>query len=222
MSISVMSQCWAQSTHAGSELLLLLAIADFSDDAGRSYPAVGTLAVKCRMTRRNVQYILKALVQSGEISIEPNKGPPPKFPNLYQINLRQFGVKSASREQSTARVKSTVARCAIQSTNGVQPTSPKPSVTINNHHTVNFDQFWNAYPNKRKGSKAECKKLWNKSNLDQAFDEIIFHLKAMLESPDWKKDAGAYIPAPLTYLRQQRWDGAELGREVDERFEGAL
>lgn len=222
MSINVMSQCWAKSKHAGSELLLLLALADFSDDQGKSYPAISTLAMKCRMTRRNVQYILKALLRSGEISIEPNKGPPPKFPNLYQINLRQFGVQSASRVHSTARVKSTVARGEIQHTNGVQPTSPKPSVTINNHQTVNFDQFWNAYPNKRKGSKAECKKLWNKSDLDQAFDEIIFHLKAMLESADWKKDAGAYIPAPLTYLRQQRWDGAELGSEVDERFEGAL
>ena len=27
---------------------------------------------------------------------------------------------------------------------------------------------------------------------------------------DWRKDNGAFIPAPLVYLNQQRWDGAEI------------
>jgi hypothetical protein len=26
----------------------------------------------------------------------------------------------------------------------------------------------------------------------------------------WRKDDGAFIPAPLVYLNQQRWDGAEI------------
>ena len=26
----------------------------------------------------------------------------------------------------------------------------------------------------------------------------------------WRKDNGAFIPAPLVYLNQQRWDGAEI------------
>lgn len=216
MSISVMSQCWAKSRHAGSELLLLLAIADFSDDIGRSYPAVGTLAVKCRMTRRNVQYILKALVQSGEVSIEPNKGPPPKFPNRYQINLRQIGV------QQVSRVQSTVARGAIQRTNGVQPISPKPSVNINNLQTEGFQNFWKIYPGQRKGSKSACLRLWQDEGFDVIVEQIISHVAAMKQSADWLKEDGAYVPAPLTYLNQQRWDGSELSEVVDSRFEGGI
>jgi len=216
VSISVMSQCWAKSKHAGSELLLLLALADFSDDRGKSYPAISTLAMKCRMTRRNVQYILKALLRSGEISIEPNKGPPPKFPNLYQINIRQLGA------QALARVQSTVARGAIRRTNGVQPTSPKPSITINNHQTEGFQNFWRIYPGQRKGSKSACLRLWQDEGFDVIVEQIISHIAAMKQSADWLKENGAYVPAPLTYLNQQRWDGSELSEVVDSRFEGGI
>ena len=48
-----MARVWDKSRHAGSELLMLLAIADFADDDGKAYPAVSTLATKCRMTGRN-------------------------------------------------------------------------------------------------------------------------------------------------------------------------
>lgn len=50
MSIRTMARVWDQSQHSGSELLMLLALADFADDDGNSYPAVPTLAAKCRMT----------------------------------------------------------------------------------------------------------------------------------------------------------------------------
>jgi hypothetical protein len=32
----------------------------------------------------------------------------------------------------------------------------------------------------------------------------------MKTTEQWKKDNGAFIPAPLVYLNQQRWDGAEV------------
>jgi hypothetical protein len=32
----------------------------------------------------------------------------------------------------------------------------------------------------------------------------------MKTTDQWRKDNGAFIPAPLVYLNQQRWDGAEI------------
>jgi hypothetical protein len=32
----------------------------------------------------------------------------------------------------------------------------------------------------------------------------------MKTTEQWRKDNGAFIPAPLVYLNQQRWDGAEI------------
>lgn len=78
-----MARVWECSRHAGSELLMLLAIADFADDDGRAYPAVPTLAKKCRIQARGAQKLIAALRQSGELEVRPNEGP--KGTNLYRI-----------------------------------------------------------------------------------------------------------------------------------------
>ena len=36
------------------------------------------------------------------------------------------------------------------------------------------------------------------------------HLAWMKTTEQWLKGNGAFIPAPLVYLNQQRWDGAEV------------
>ena len=56
-----MARVWAESKHSGTDLLMMLAIADFADDDGNAYPSVGTLAKKCRTTPRHVNRILAAL-----------------------------------------------------------------------------------------------------------------------------------------------------------------
>lgn len=83
MSVTTMARVWATSSHTGTELLMLLAIADFSDDDGRAYPAVGTLAKKCRMTDRNARLILANLRDSKELIVRFGEGP--KGANQYLI-----------------------------------------------------------------------------------------------------------------------------------------
>ena len=70
-----MARVWEFSSHAGTDLLMLLAIADFADDDGNAYPAVPTLAAKCRMKPRNCRYLLRSLEASGELSVVTNAGP---------------------------------------------------------------------------------------------------------------------------------------------------
>jgi len=73
-----------------------------------------------------------------------------------------------------------------------------------------FPRFWTAWPrSSRKQSKGECERCWRKKDLDKAADEIVAHVEAMKLSMDWRKDGGTYIPAPLVYLNQRRWEGAE-------------
>ena len=74
-----------------------------------------------------------------------------------------------------------------------------------------FDRFWTAWPkHPRKGAKAACKTKWSKGYYETQTDQIIKHVEWMKTTIDWKKDNGAFIPAPLVYLNQQRWDGAEI------------
>ncbi|MCD8224757.1 MAG: DUF6291 domain-containing protein [Clostridiales bacterium] len=68
-----------------------------------------------------------------------------------------------------------------------------------------FDQFWQLYP-KKVGKKAAFN-AWEKIKPDaDLFNRIIQAVTAAKASDDWKKDGGRFIPNPLTWLNQGRWD----------------
>jgi len=74
-----------------------------------------------------------------------------------------------------------------------------------------FEDFWKVWPsNPRKGAKSKCKQVWIKSYCDTQADQIIKHVQWLKTTEQWLKSNGAFIPAPLVYLNQQRWDGAEI------------
>ena len=74
-----------------------------------------------------------------------------------------------------------------------------------------FEDFWKVWPsNPRKGAKSKCKQVWIKSYCDTQADQIIKHVQWLKTTEQWLKANGAFIPAPLVYLNQQRWDGAEI------------
>ena len=76
---------------------------------------------------------------------------------------------------------------------------------------MTFEDFWKAWPrNPRKGAKSKCLAVWTKTYCDSCADQIIKHVEWMKTTDQWRKDNGAFIPAPLVYLNQQRWDGAEV------------
>ena len=74
MSIKIMSQVWSDGPSDKSEILLLLALADFCNDEGECWPAVDTIAEKARMTSRGVQKISARLVEAGWLEIDLRKG----------------------------------------------------------------------------------------------------------------------------------------------------
>ena len=74
-----------------------------------------------------------------------------------------------------------------------------------------FVKFWEAWPkSNRKGSKNECIKSWKKSNAEEVHEKIIAHVESLKSSNAWLKNNGEFIPSPLVYLNQRRWDGADI------------
>jgi len=74
-----------------------------------------------------------------------------------------------------------------------------------------FERFWKAYPSTpRKGAKKQCEEKWKKFLCEHSADQIVKHVVWMKTTEQWLKANGAFIPAPLVYLNQQRWDGAEI------------
>lgn len=126
MSVRTMARVWDGSKHSGTELLMLLAIADFADDAGNAYPSVSTLATKCRMQPRNATRILRVLEDSGELAVCLNEGP--KGTNRYRVVLEALGVQSSTGVQSSAPLQYMVATPAIHGSQPLHGNAYEPSL----------------------------------------------------------------------------------------------
>lgn len=111
------------------------------------------------------------------------------------------------------------------STNRSTNDQPKPEARIQKERTTPlppsgaFARFWLAWPrSSRKAAQGKCAELWRTRNLDVKADEILAHVEAMKRSDDWQR---GYVPAPFVYLRNARWEGADLTdipKSAEERF----
>jgi hypothetical protein len=91
MSIAVMNRVWqSQEVSKHPELIVLLALADFSDDDGVCFPKMSTIARKARMSERNTQRMIQHLCDQGWLLIVEKGGfrNGRNVPNKYRILLR--------------------------------------------------------------------------------------------------------------------------------------
>ena len=105
MSIRVITIVWDRFPAGSSELLALLALADWADDRGRRlYPSVAALAAKIRMSERQTKRILEKLIEGGylELVTPGNQGGRRKS-NRYRIRLETLSnCPIVSRETMTS------------------------------------------------------------------------------------------------------------------------
>lgn len=91
MSIRVMSAVWDRFPGAGSELLALLAMADWSDDEGRCYPSMSSIAKKTRLSRSQAQRVIHQLIATGYLTVTGNEtGGAPGSTRQYRIKLNRL------------------------------------------------------------------------------------------------------------------------------------
>ena len=83
MSIRIMSAVWEKAPVDGGSLLVLLAMADFANDNGICWPSVPTLALKSRLSERQVQRVLRDLEDAKLIMVD--KGTGPHGVNTYKV-----------------------------------------------------------------------------------------------------------------------------------------
>jgi hypothetical protein len=78
--------------------------------------------------------------------------------------------------------------------------------------TPGFERFWAAWPSgERKQAKGRCLEVWKRHSCEADVEAIVSHVYAMQGSKDWKE---GFIPAPLVYLNQKRWQGADSKPKV--------
>lgn len=88
MAVKVLSLVWDGYPGAGTELLALLALADWSDDEGRCWPSIASISKKTRLSRSQAQRIVHRLIATGYVNVTGNEtGGPPGSTRQYLINL---------------------------------------------------------------------------------------------------------------------------------------
>ena len=68
-----------------------------------------------------------------------------------------------------------------------------------------FERFWKVYP--RKVNRVGARKAFDKIRPDEALlERMVAAIGKQIESEQWTKDGGQYIPHPQTWLNGHRWE----------------
>ncbi len=88
MSLKLLTVVWEKAPYKDGALLLLLALADWSDDDGLAWPSVEGLAFKARMGERHARRILRTFEADGFVTVE-QRGTQHR-PNSYRISVAKL------------------------------------------------------------------------------------------------------------------------------------
>ena len=144
MAVRILSLVWDGYPGGGTELLALLALADWSDDAGKCYPSISAIARKTRLSRSQAQRIVHQLIDDGFLVVTANAlGGAPTQTRHYRIVLdRLTGRADATPTNSTHATGSVHATGRTHAQEGSHPcgergsthatqTVSEPSVHVN-------------------------------------------------------------------------------------------
>ena len=103
MSIKLTAKAW-ETNQSGNDLLVLLALCDFSNDEGMSFPSLKTLSSKAKVSKTTLSYILRAYEDIGVITRErrtrDNKS---DTSTLYKINHLNIDANAYQKAYQKAR-----------------------------------------------------------------------------------------------------------------------
>lgn len=220
MSIKVMSRVWAHSQQKGGELLVMLALADFANDAGECWPSIPVLAQKARLSVRQTQRVLSALEVAGELRRSRSNGGRNR-PSRYSITVTENHDKITVTKLQCKNVTGDIY--------GMQTVTPM-SPALNRHRTVNtdtacvksrslakkkkspqsnhntdpqFEKAWSLYP-KRSGSnpKERARSAW-RARIHEGADPLIMiagieRYAAYVRAVEWEETQ--YVKQAATFF----------------------
>lgn len=159
MSVRVLSKVWDGYPGGGTELLALLALADWSDDEGRCFPSIKSIAKKIRLKERQVQRTVNQLISEGFVTVLSNKfGGAPGSSRRYQIVLSSLTGVVDDTPKSKTGVMQDADGCHITPyTDVVEDTLTviEPSLTTKGFELPHWVPVveWNAFVDHRKKLK---------------------------------------------------------------------
>ncbi len=177
LSIKIMSLVWSNYPVGGSYKLVMLALADWSDDHGqRIYPSNQAVSEKCCISKSQAVRILRDLTDDGYLELLGNKfGGKPGTTKQYRMVLDRLtgsahatGVIDATGSTHAptrvAPMRQTGSAHATQTTS--EPSSEPPKSTEKKlgaalGYSEEFEQAWKDYPRRPGENKKNAFKAWS-------------------------------------------------------------
>lgn len=124
------------------------------------------------------------------------------------VKYREIKNADDRREQNREaqqRWRNKHAQASVSTRNHVSAASAHAEVStkVDEQYTAKFLAFWDAYPKKK--AKGAAAKAFAKTKAGE-YDAILIGVANSIDSDDWKKDNGQYIPHPATWLNERRWE----------------
>lgn len=102
MSIKVMTYVWDGFPGGGSELLAMLAMADWCDDRGNSlYPSMKAVAEKIRLSEKQARRIIRSFEEAGFLIVVGNAyGGAPGATKQFRVNVQMLKNLAAKKDST--------------------------------------------------------------------------------------------------------------------------
>ncbi len=135
MAVRVIAKVWDGYPGGGSELLAMLALADWSDDEGRCWPSMAAISKKTRLSRSQAQRVVHGLIDTDYLRVTGNEtGGAPGSTRQYQINLAALTgrMDATGSAGATGRMGAQEGShgCAERGRMGATQTVIEPSITV--------------------------------------------------------------------------------------------
>lgn len=201
--MSLRAMTWAFSVRGltSTEKVVLLALADYSNDDGECWPGQVSLAEKCDVSERTIRNTLNSLNEKGRVAIESRRRPDGyKTSNRYLLAMEISPAASAAKPISPAGSGNSHRQTVAGQEPSVEPSGNTPPTPSKDESA--FEALWAVWP--RKDSRKPALRAWQKLTSTQKsahLPAIVAHANAYRQNTPPK-----YIPMLSTFLNQERWD----------------
>lgn len=171
------------------------------------------------MTPSGISKWVTQLKNKGYISVEYEKEGNEIKNRIIKLNL--FITSNPVVEQVLTNINRVLTKTQegyLQKDKGGIEKIAKRIIQDNNNTSINnnicpnlgqieelFNEFWTAYP--RKVKKVKCEEWYKKHKVNKELhDKIMFGLRLTSIRDNWKEIKKEFIPHPLTFLNQERWE----------------
>jgi len=214
----ITSSIWSEDDKTRIMWITILAVTDADGFCNAALPGLSAVA---RMSLSDAEKCIKKLESPDEHSrsmemegrrIERVDGGwfvinYAKYRDKARIETRREYLRNKQRERRENHKSLSNSDDCQQVSTSVIKTSTNPSASASSSASVmetEFDQFWKAYP--RKIGKLKARKAWNNAGTKPALVAILSAIEAHIQTDQWQRDKGKFIPHPSTWLNEGRWD----------------